>query len=48
VFTRNIEAHLDLFKSNPKVGEKITLGSREFQVRRVGRKRYQLAETFFA
>lgn len=48
MFTRKISAHIELFKAPPAVGEKITLGTREFQVRRVGRSRYSLAETFFA
>jgi hypothetical protein len=48
MFTRNINAHIELFKTAPSVGEKMTLGTREFQIRRVGRSRYQLVETFFA
>ncbi|WP_170927447.1 hypothetical protein [Shewanella sp. SACH] len=44
---RKIEAHVQLFNSLPALGEKLTLGRREFEVRRVGRSNYQLVETFF-
>ncbi|MFD3435334.1 hypothetical protein [Alteromonas macleodii] len=45
---RSIQAHLALFKQQPEVGESLTLGRKEFTVRRVGKKRYQLIETFFS
>jgi hypothetical protein len=44
---RNINAHIKLFKTPPVMGEKLTLGRREFQVTRIGRINYQLVETFF-
>ena len=44
---RNIDTHIELFKQPPVIGEKMTLGRREFQVRRVGKVNYQLVETFF-
>ncbi len=45
---RSIQSHVTLFKETPVVGETLTLGRKEFQVRRVGKTRYQLVETFFA
>jgi sorbitol-specific phosphotransferase system component IIA len=45
---RSIQAHVTLFKEAPVVGETLTLGRKEFTVRRVGKKRYQLIETFFS
>lgn len=47
MLTRTIQAHVTLFNQLPTVGEKLTLGRKEFQVRRVGKKHYQLIETFF-
>ncbi|WP_394222513.1 hypothetical protein [Alteromonas gracilis] len=44
---RSIQAHVEFFKQQPEVGESLTLGRKEFTVRRVGKKRYQLVETFF-
>lgn len=45
---RQIQAHVALFNQHPVIGERLTLGRKEFQVRRVGKTRYQLVETFFA
>lgn len=45
---RSIQSHVTLFKETPVVGETLTLGTKEFTVRRVGKKRYQLIETFFS
>lgn len=42
-----IEAHITLFKRSPVLGEKLTIGRREWQVCSIGNETYELVETFF-
>lgn len=44
---RTIKAHITLFNRAPVLGEKLTLGRREFQVCAIGSETYELVETFF-
>lgn len=44
---RTIKAHIALFNRAPVLGEKLTLGRREFQICAIGSENYELVESFF-
>lgn len=44
---RTIKAHIALFNRPPVMGEKMTIGRREFQICAIGSEHYELVETFF-